>query len=207
MTFKKFLSLMLIPVTLAVDIFGLAHSQAAFAATPTYSDDVCNSSAPAEVKRAAGCEAGSNDALPGLITGILNGVILVSGLVAVVFVIIGGVGYMTSTGDVGKIQKAKNTILYACIGLAVCMLSFAIVNFVISNLIGGNRPESTTPETSEEASADEDEASDSGSSTSSTNANSSTDQSSGASESSNSGSGNSGPSNSNSANTSTPTEK
>ena len=38
---------------------------------------------------------------------------------------------MTSSGDSGKTQKAKNTILYAAIGLAVCVLSYAIVNFAI----------------------------------------------------------------------------
>lgn len=68
---------------------------------------------------------------------ILNGVIAVLGLVCVVVIIIGGVNYMTSSGDTGKVKKAKDTILYGLIGLAVCVLAFALVNFVISNIIGG----------------------------------------------------------------------
>ena len=48
----------------------------------------------------------------------------------------GGVGYMTSSGDAGKVKKAKDTILYGVIGLVIVALSFAIVNFVISNIIG-----------------------------------------------------------------------
>ena len=68
---------------------------------------------------------------------IIYGVITVLGLVAVVVIIVGGVSYMTSTGDPGKIKKAKDTILYGVIGLVVCVLSFAIVNFVL-NSIGTN---------------------------------------------------------------------
>ena len=48
---------------------------------------------------------------------------------------IGGVGYMTSSGDAGKVKKAKDTILYGVIGLVIVALSFAIVNFVISSII------------------------------------------------------------------------
>ena len=72
------------------------------------------------------------------ITGILNGIIGVLGIVAVVVIIIGGVSYMTSAGDAGKVKKAKDTILYGLIGLIVVALAFAIVNFVIGNIIGGN---------------------------------------------------------------------
>ena len=72
------------------------------------------------------------------VTGILNGVIAVLGLVCVVVMIIGGVTYMTSSGDAAKVKKAKDTILYGLIGLVVCVLAFALVNFVISNIIGSN---------------------------------------------------------------------
>ncbi len=80
--------------------------------------------------------SGSED-LVGSVTGILNAIIGVLGLVCVVVMIIGGVNYMTSSGDAGKVKKAKDTILYGLIGLVVCVLAFAIVNFVIGNIIGG----------------------------------------------------------------------
>lgn len=70
------------------------------------------------------------------ITNILNAVIGVLGIVAVIVIIIGGVTYMTSSGDAGKVKKAKDTILYGVIGLVVVALAFAIVNFVIKNVIG-----------------------------------------------------------------------
>lgn len=80
----------------------------------------------------------SGDTLVSSITNILNAVIGILGLVCVVVMIIGGVNYMTSSGDAAKVKKAKDTILYGLIGLIVCVLAFALVNFVIVNVIGGS---------------------------------------------------------------------
>lgn len=68
------------------------------------------------------------------VIAIINGVIGVLGLAAVVIIIIGGINYMTSSGEAAKVKKAKDTILYGIIGLIICILAFAIVNFVIVNL-------------------------------------------------------------------------
>ena len=65
------------------------------------------------------------------IGNILNIVIGSLGLVAVVVVVIGGINYITSSGDAGKVDKAKKTILYGVIGLVICALAAAIVNFTI----------------------------------------------------------------------------
>lgn len=72
--------------------------------------------------------------LIGSITAILNAVIGVLGIIAVVVIIIGGVKYMTSSGDSNKVKGAKDTIMYGIIGLVICVLAFAIVNFVIANI-------------------------------------------------------------------------
>ena len=69
------------------------------------------------------------------ITTILNNIIAVLGLVAVIVIIIGGVNYMSSTGDPAKVKKAKDTILYGLIGLVVCVLAFALVNWVIGSIL------------------------------------------------------------------------
>ena len=97
-------------------------------------DDVCSSNAAQVVKDAAGC-GGNNNALPNIITVIINSIIAVSGLVAVIFIVVGGVNYVTSSGDANKVKKAKDTILYACIGLIICALAFAIVNWVINSVL------------------------------------------------------------------------
>ena len=65
---------------------------------------------------------------------IVNGVLGILGVVAVVVIVIGGVQYMISSGDPGKTKKAKDTILYAAIGLIIVALAAVIVNFVIANI-------------------------------------------------------------------------
>ena len=100
-------------------------------ATTSTVTSICESSASETAKKAAGCSGTSSDFQTLLVT-ILNSIIGIVGLVAVIFVITGGVQYITSSGDAGKALKAKNTILYASIGIAICALAFAIVNWVIS---------------------------------------------------------------------------
>ncbi len=126
MTFTKFLTL---AITTLIS-FGAISTVPAFAV-----DDVCQSGASAEIKAAAGCNAANASQLPNLIQGILNTIIGICGLIAVIFIIIGGVNYMTSTGDPGKVKKAKDTILYAVLGLIIAVLAFTIVNFVIIDVL------------------------------------------------------------------------
>lgn len=99
----------------------------------------CDSNLPEEVLAASGCSNSSThaeeDDLPNLIINIVNTVILISGLIAVVFIVIGGIQFMTSAGNAPKIQKAKDTIIYAALGLVICALAYAIVNFVINNML------------------------------------------------------------------------
>ncbi|MBQ3436598.1 hypothetical protein IJG26_01425 [Candidatus Saccharibacteria bacterium] len=97
---------------------------------PTFAD-ACSSGVPAEVQAAAGCDGNANE-LPKVIQTILSIIIFACGTVAVAYIIVGGYNYMTSTGDAGKVEKAKKTIMYAIIGLIICALSFIIVNWVIS---------------------------------------------------------------------------
>lgn len=103
--------------------------------------NVCNSSATREVKQAAGCD-GNADSIRTIVQTILNSIIAVMGIVAVIFIVIGGVNYMTSQGDPGKLKKAKDTILYAVIGLVICALAFAIVNWTISILNNADKSKS-----------------------------------------------------------------
>lgn len=117
-------------------IFGLAGT-CIFNSVPAMAEgedkatsEICASKANADVKRAAGCY-GNTDSVVSIVTIILNSIIAVIGIVAVIFIVIGGINYMTSQGDPGKLKKARDTILYACIGLVVCALAFAIVNWTI----------------------------------------------------------------------------
>lgn len=66
-----------------------------------------------------------------LIATIVNVLLFIIGAIAVIMIIIGGILYVTSAGDSGNVTKAKNTILYAVVGLVIAFLAYAIVNFVI----------------------------------------------------------------------------
>lgn len=79
--------------------------------------------------------AGSNTDLTDIIKQIINVVLGVVGVVAVVMMIIGGISFITSQGDSGKVTKARNTILYGVVGLIVALLAFAIVNFVLDAVL------------------------------------------------------------------------
>lgn len=65
---------------------------------------------------------------------ILNIVTYVAGAAAVLVIILGGIRYITSNGDQSQITSAKNTILYALIGLVVAMMANAIINFVLTGI-------------------------------------------------------------------------
>lgn len=70
----------------------------------------------------------------GIFKRITNTILYIVGIIAVIMLIIGGIKYVISGGDAKKVTDAKNTVLYAIIGLIVAFLAFAIVNFVISAL-------------------------------------------------------------------------
>lgn len=64
------------------------------------------------------------------VENIYNGVLAIAGIVAVIFVIVGGIKYSLSSGNPQEASKAKDTILYAIIGLVVVMSAFVIVRVV-----------------------------------------------------------------------------
>lgn len=75
----------------------------------------------------------SGDLIPAVFK-IINYLLIIAGVVAAIYLIMGGIRYITSQGEEGETEKAKNTILYALIGLIVIALSAAIVNFIISSI-------------------------------------------------------------------------
>lgn len=83
------------------------------------------------------CKAARNDRLfgaGGLWNRILNTFTFIVGAIAVLMIVVGGLRYVTSNGDASQLTSAKNTILYAAIGLVLAAMSNAIVNFVLTNI-------------------------------------------------------------------------
>ena len=87
----------------------------------------------AEAARCDGCPADLFGDT-GVFKQVTNTILYIVGIIAVIMLIIGGIKYVISGGDAKKVTDAKNTVLYAIIGLVISFLAFAIVNFVISAL-------------------------------------------------------------------------
>ncbi len=69
-----------------------------------------------------------------LVQNIVNVLSVFVGIVATIMIMVGGFKYITSQGDSGNISGAKNTILYAIVGLVVVVFAQIIVRFVISKI-------------------------------------------------------------------------
>lgn len=89
-----------------------------------------------------GIEAAKTDDMPaellgrnGVFTGITNTILYIIGILSVVMIIVGGLKYALSGGDSKQVTDAKNTILYAIIGLIIAILAYAIVNFVLEVVV------------------------------------------------------------------------
>lgn len=82
------------------------------------------------VNGAAGCTANGSD-LTKLVKIIINVMSVVIGVVAVIMIMVAGYKYITSGGDTGKVTSAKNTLIYAIIGLIIVALSQFLVRVVL----------------------------------------------------------------------------
>lgn len=92
------------------------------------------------------CSEGDNaSTLVQTITTIINGLLVLVGVVAAIYLVLGGVRYVMSQGNEGEAEKAKLTMLYAVIGIILIGLSAAIVNFLIYTVAGQGGGGATGP--------------------------------------------------------------
>ena len=101
---------------------------------------------------------------------VVNIMFFIVGVMAVIMIIWGGIRYVLSAGNSAALTSAKNTIMYAVIGLIVAILAYTIVNFVI-NTVSGNSGSSSN---SSNSSDDSDSSDNSNSSNSNSSSNKST---------------------------------
>lgn len=78
------------------------------------------------------CTSSSADTVNNVIKIGLNILSIIVGVAAVVMIMVGGFKFVTSQGESANIANARNTILYAVIGLAVAALAQIIVRFVLT---------------------------------------------------------------------------
>jgi len=120
---------------LAVPVLALGMSLAGPVSQPVYAQATNNVT--------KGAEAAQGDNTPSnLFTGenpifktIANTALYIIGALSVLMLIYGGIRYTISGGDEKSVTSAKNTILYAVVGIVVALMAYAIVNFVLGSLI------------------------------------------------------------------------
>lgn len=119
----------------------LALAAAVVPSVPAFAQNECQSTAGGEnltLQSGANCAKGKGQQTDlfgqtGVFKRIVDVMLFLIGAISVIMLIMGGVRYVLSGGEQGKVAEAKNTILYAVIGVVVAILAYAVVNFVISS--------------------------------------------------------------------------
>ena len=81
-----------------------------------------------------GIEDPASTGLVNSVINIVNALLVLAAIAAIVFIIIGGVRYITAQGDEDAVEQAKNTIIYAIIGIIIILLAAVIVNFFVAQV-------------------------------------------------------------------------
>jgi len=77
-----------------------------------------------------GCATGGSQ-VKNVLSSVVKIISYIAGVIAIIMIIISGVNYMTANGDTQKLSTAKNSLIFAIIGIAVAAAAQAIVNFAI----------------------------------------------------------------------------
>lgn len=123
---------------LTIAMFGLVPvvAPATVSAQNTIQDGLC---AGAELNARGDCASVTtgdvNDSVNNIATTLINLFSLVVGIVAVIMIIVGGFKYITSGGDSNNVSSAKNTILFAIVGLIIVALAQFIVRYVLNKAL------------------------------------------------------------------------
>jgi hypothetical protein len=133
---KKTLITMAASLFLFVPTLAPAFASTAFASSLT--DNLCTGSNDAVTGNTVGADCGTSgsgdgtSAISSLAAHIVNIFSIIVGIVAVIMIIYGGFRYITSGGESGSVGNAKNTLIYAIIGLIIVALAQIIVHFVLN---------------------------------------------------------------------------
>lgn len=74
--------------------------------------------------------------VPGLINNVVKAILGIVGALALFMFVYGGMLWMTSGGNSSRIEKGKDTLIWATIGLFIIFASYAILNFILTALAG-----------------------------------------------------------------------
>ncbi len=123
---QKLMALIALPV-LAVGLVGAP----AFAANLSLSDGATSAKGNDQAPCLFGNEGDACVGKTPVFKTITDVLLFIIGAISVIMLVIGGIRYTVSAGDSSAVTAAKNTILYAIVGIVVAILAYAVVNFVI----------------------------------------------------------------------------
>lgn len=107
---------------------GLATASRAFAESPT--DAISGGLKKVKTSKT------QKEIKPSTIIGnVVSVMLFIVGALAVIFIIVSGIQFITSGGDTTKATKARQTLTYSIVGLIVAVLAYAIVRFVLGNIL------------------------------------------------------------------------
>lgn len=123
---------------------GQAVTGSSGSATDANKNAVCEGVGVGGDGHSSGCDSQSANTVNKTIASVINVLSFVVGIAAVVMIIIGGLRYVLSNGDSNNVNAAKNTILYAIIGLVVAVLAQVLVKFVLTKTTSATKSTNTT---------------------------------------------------------------
>jgi hypothetical protein len=97
-------------------------------------NDVCGGAGPASESAVCSSRSSVNNPVISIMVNVIQIILLVVGVAAVIVIIVAGFRYVTSSGDPNTVNSAKNTILFAVVGLVVALTGQLIISFVINRL-------------------------------------------------------------------------
>jgi len=130
---KKLYLMVMLSVVTAVALSLVPAAGKVFAAAPNSKsrDQVCAGIGLSDGSTGCGDQGA---AFHNAITTVINILSSIIGVVAVIVIIVAGFRFATSGGDTNKVGAAKNSIVFALIGLAIVVLAQLIVHFVITEV-------------------------------------------------------------------------
>lgn len=85
-----------------------------------------------QLDTSSNCNTDSSGGVSHLISVVINILSIIVGFIAVIMLIVGGLKFITSAGDANNAASARNTIIYALVGVVIVALAQALVHFVIA---------------------------------------------------------------------------
>ena len=114
-------------------------------------DGICRDPGSDEAKfglgtksRFTGTGLGQEDDLQGVIANIINIVLGFLGIIAVLFILMGGFKIMTAAGNEDKTAEGKKSVIGGVIGLAIVFMAWGIASFVVGNLLSATEKAPST---------------------------------------------------------------